>query len=95
MEIRQQKSTCCSARVRRYGGKRRQCAACKQTWRVYPAKRGPKKRHDVHLLELYRCNCIGSLAAWHQRTSYNTPSTIQRRVVSARKVSFVLPPKSL
>ncbi|MFO0970906.1 MAG: transposase [Candidatus Saccharimonadales bacterium] len=85
MEIRQQKSTCCSARVRRYGGKRRQCAACKQTWRVYPAKRGPKKRRpDVHLLELYRCNCIGSLAAHAQRTSY-TPSTIQRRVVSARE----------
>ncbi len=42
MKILQEKSDCCAAKIIRFGGKRRQCTACKKTWRVYPAKRGRK-----------------------------------------------------
>ncbi|MDP2860821.1 MAG: hypothetical protein Q8N98_03865 [bacterium] len=36
------KSTCCGVNIKRYGGKRRQCAFCKRTWSIRPARRGPK-----------------------------------------------------
>lgn len=42
MKILHKKSECCNAKIVRFGAKRRQCTACKRTWRVYPAKRGPK-----------------------------------------------------
>jgi hypothetical protein len=42
MKLLHEKSKCCSAKIIRFGGKRRQCATCKKTWRVHPAKRGPK-----------------------------------------------------
>lgn len=40
MHTRHAKSPCCRARVRRYGARRRQCAACRRTWRVRLRKRG-------------------------------------------------------
>jgi hypothetical protein len=42
MKLLHEKSACCGARIIRFGGKRRQCTACKKTWRVHPAKRGRK-----------------------------------------------------
>lgn len=42
MKILQEKSDCCGTKIVRFGGKRRQCVACKKTWRVHPAKRGRK-----------------------------------------------------
>jgi hypothetical protein len=38
------KSKCCDAKIIHFGGSRRQCVACKKTWRIRPAKRGPKQR---------------------------------------------------
>jgi len=42
MKLLHKKSECCDAKIIRFGGKRRQCVACKKTWRVHPAKRGRK-----------------------------------------------------
>lgn len=44
MKLLHEKSKCCGAKIIRFGAKRRQCTACKKTWRVHPAKRGPKSR---------------------------------------------------
>jgi hypothetical protein len=44
MKLLHEKSECCGAKIIRFGAKRRQCTACKKTWRVHPAKRGPKPR---------------------------------------------------
>ena len=38
------KSKCCGSQIIRFGGTRRQCTACRTTWRIRPAKRGPKPR---------------------------------------------------
>lgn len=38
------KNKCCGVKTIRFGGNRRQCIACKKTWRIRPAKRGPKSR---------------------------------------------------
>jgi hypothetical protein len=38
------KSKCCDAKIIHFGGNRRQCIVCKRTWRIRPAKRGPKPR---------------------------------------------------
>jgi len=52
MKSLQEKSQCCAAEIIRYGGKRRQCVACRKTWRVHPAKRGRKaSRGKKHYLE--------------------------------------------
>ncbi len=42
MKLLHKKSKCCGAKIIRFGGKRRQCVACKKTWRVHQAKRGRK-----------------------------------------------------
>ena len=46
MNKKHAKSSCCSASVIRYGGKRRQCIVCKRTWTIRPKRRGrrPKRR---------------------------------------------------
>src|ERR1700733_5828384 len=41
------KSMCCSAKVRRFGGKRRQCCKCLRTWRIRPKKRGRPRRRPA------------------------------------------------
>lgn len=38
------KSTCCGARIYRFGGRRRQCQACGRTWRIRRKKRGRTPR---------------------------------------------------
>lgn len=43
MYIRHEKSTCCRAKIYKFGNKRRQCSLCKKTWRVWPKKRGAKR----------------------------------------------------
>lgn len=37
-----EKSSCCGAAVRRFGGKRRQCVKCRKTWSIHPRRRGRK-----------------------------------------------------
>lgn len=52
MKLLHEKSKCCGARIIRFGGKRRQCAFCKKTWRVHPAKQGRKPlRKQCHYLK--------------------------------------------
>src|SRR3989338_3162138 len=46
------KSPCCSAPVRRFGKRRRQCILCKRTWSIRKKKRGRKRtRHTEALLK--------------------------------------------
>ena len=42
MNTLHEKSTCCRAKIYKFGNKRRQCSLCKKTWRVWPKKRGAK-----------------------------------------------------
>ena len=96
MEIVRQKSTCCGATVRRFGGKRRQCKVCKRTWRIQPARHGPKRqrsleRRSKRVLERYRSNCVGSLAALAASEEI-VPSTVQKQVVRARDKMLRLSP---
>lgn len=52
MKLLHKKSQCCGAKIVRFGGKRRQCSACKKTWRIKPSKRGPKpKRKQNNYLD--------------------------------------------
>jgi hypothetical protein len=45
------KSQCCGVKVRLFGQRRRQCAACQRTWRVRQRKRGrPSGRHRFTLI---------------------------------------------
>jgi len=88
MQIIQLKSTCCSAKIHPFGDKRRQCKECKRTWRIRPAKRGPKprqsKRRSQRLtLERYRTNCVGSLAAFAKQRG-GLARTLQKQMVQAR-----------
>lgn len=55
MKLLQKKSKCCGAKIIRFGGKRRQCVACKKTWRMYPAKRGRKslRKQDHYLIKVF------------------------------------------
>jgi len=47
-----EKSPCCRAKIYKYGGKRRQCSACKRTWILWAKKRGAKpSRPNLKLLE--------------------------------------------
>ena len=40
MNSKHAKSSCCGARIRRFGSRRRQCVQCGRTWTVRPRKRG-------------------------------------------------------
>lgn len=40
MNKKHEKSPCCREKIWRLGGRRRQCARCKKTWRVWKRKRG-------------------------------------------------------
>lgn len=55
MELLHKKSQCCGAKIIRFGGKRRQCTACKKTWRVRSGKRGPKpkRKKDDYLDKVF------------------------------------------
>jgi len=44
MHTLHEKSPCCRDKVRRYGARRRQCAKCDHTWRVWQRKRGRRRR---------------------------------------------------
>jgi len=79
MNKMQVKSPCCSASVRRYGGRRRQCTHCLKTWRMRIKKRGrPTMRASIHmaqgLLE------TGATIKQRARSSGSTERSYQRRV---------------
>ena len=50
MAPRHAKSPCCSAPVRRFGKRRRQCTDCKRTWSIRKKRRGPKPVRTAHAL---------------------------------------------
>lgn len=73
MRISQEKSGCCSARVIRFGGKRRQCVSCKKTWSIYPAKRGRKtlRKQWKYLGKVFLQHFFVKQLAVHSRLSVN------------------------
>lgn len=50
MNTLHEKSTCCRAKIYRFGNKRRQCSGCKKTWTVWAKKRGAKPSRPRHNL---------------------------------------------
>lgn len=57
-----EKSLCCQGKIRRFGGRRRQCALCYRTWTVWPKKRGAKPfRSKLSLVSSYLENRSGPL----------------------------------
>lgn len=42
MHTQHENSTCCRAKIYKFGNKRRQCSLCKKTWTVWAKKRGAK-----------------------------------------------------
>lgn len=42
MHTLHEKSTCCRAKIYKFGNKRRQCSLCKKTWTLWAKKRGAK-----------------------------------------------------
>ena len=76
MTIIHQVSPCCGASIRRFGGRRRQCGACKRTWRRYPHRRGRNpRRKQIRLLR--------------EAVLYAQPLRQQARLQSALTVSGV------
>jgi hypothetical protein len=52
MNSKHVKSLCCRAKIRRYGGRRRQCTKCKKTWSIRAKKRGrPQIRYATNRLQ--------------------------------------------
>lgn len=65
-----EKSPCCQGQIRRFGQRRRQCVACKRTWRVWRKKRGRKKyRISADFLVGYLGHQIPSLRGLAKRRS--------------------------
>lgn len=59
------KSPCCGERIRNFGGRRRQCASCKKTWRIRTRKRGRKRhRSSPELCMRYFTHSFRSLARY-------------------------------
>ncbi len=71
MKLLHKKSKCCGAKIIRFGGKRRQCVACKKTWRVYPAKQGRKasRKQSVYLNKIFNHDFSVKQLAWHSNLS--------------------------
>jgi hypothetical protein len=88
------KSPCCAAVVRRFAGRRRQCAACLKTWRIRPRKRGrPALRSDsrlIHRVLIQRRN-LTEIARRRKRTrqalSRRFTKTLQSHLLRSRVVS--------
>lgn len=52
MNFKHVKTPCCGAKIRRFGGRRRQCTKCKRTWSIRPKKRGrPRHRLAIDRLQ--------------------------------------------
>jgi len=48
MNKKHEKSPCCKENIWRISGRRRQCATCKKTWRVWKRKRGRRRKRTSH-----------------------------------------------
>lgn len=72
MTYQHEKSTCCRAKIIKYGRKRRQCVGCQRTWSVWKRRRGrKKKRVDANFVRAFLSREIASLVAVakHRRCS--------------------------
>ncbi|HBB56649.1 TPA: hypothetical protein DEW47_01470 [Patescibacteria group bacterium] len=71
MKLLHKKSRCCGAKIIRFGVKRRQCVVCKKTWRVYPAKRGPKpsRKQCGYLKKMFKHGFSVKQIALHSKLS--------------------------
>lgn len=100
MLSRHAKSPCCRARVRRFGGRRRQCVACKKTWRLRRKRRGrPSKRISTNLLakvflERFPVRLLGRSCAQSVSSRWHHFRKILRHRVSS-KHRFEVPPGPL
>jgi len=73
------KSPCCSAPVRRYGKRRRQCIQCKKTWSIRQKKRGRKliRPAPVLLRNILEGKDTSTNSARRRKMR---PSTVQKRI---------------
>lgn len=71
MKLLHKKSKCCQAKIVRFGGQRRQCTACKKTWRVHPSKQGAKhlRKQDNYLKKVFNHGFKVKQLALHSRLS--------------------------
>lgn len=75
-----EKSPCCRGRIIKFGKRRKQCVACKKTWRAYRRKRGrKKKREPISFLLKYLSHEIPSLHAL-AKSRRQSEDTLNRRL---------------
>jgi len=92
MKLIHEKSKCCAAKIIRFGGKRRQCTACRKTWRVHPAKPGRRtlRRSRNHLIKVFNHGFSVKQIALHSRLSidavYKRFNNELKAVVNARRI---------
>ena len=67
------KSPCCSAPVRCFGGRRRQCIHCKRTWSIRKKRRG--RKHTRHMQALLKRVLLAGHTLEHERRNFGTLST--------------------
>jgi len=84
MEKYHAKSPCCGKKVYRFGTRRRQCSACKKTWRIRKKKVGRKlKRESSQLALRYLHHEIPSLYAQARRSGFSD-DRLRTRLVKSR-----------
>lgn len=80
-----QKSPCCQAPVRRFGGKRRQCSKCLKTWSIRPLRRGPKVRR-INQANLAKVLSDGYMVKHLSRKGISKEATYKRFQKDLHKV---------
>lgn len=102
MKLLHKKSKCCDAKIIRFGGKRRQCVACKKTWRIRQSKRGRKtlRKQKRYLLKVFNygfsvrqlaLNSRLSKDVVYKRFSQNLDYLIERkRIIGIRGSKLIL-----
>lgn len=96
----QAKSGCCGAGVRRFGGRRRQCCRCHQTWSIRRKKRGPKARRrskSLPRLVLLRKMPTGLLAQRYHRSTSNLQWRLRESLkpILAKQSAWLIPEGNL
>lgn len=76
------KSPCCRGRINRFGERRRQCAICKQTWRIRVKHRG-RKRKRIALGLIVRTLIARQLLVHQRRHGHISQSGWSRRFAKA------------
>ena len=92
MNTLHEKSPCCRAIVRRFGGRRRQCSVCWKTWRVCQRGRGrTRQRISATLIVRYLRREIPSRYA-QARFSGISISTLRDRLIRSRDIFLARTP---